>query len=180
MKGKTTKPTLLVVVAILLSLLIVVGGVIAYQLVSKDKQRLQEEATGLFTTIEQDPNVIVAEDGNSISEKLAELQKQVDEGHVSLSMNVTMIVEENSKTGETYIENPIANRYDMFVTVFLDETQSIIGRSGVIPRGSAIKNMELDEVLEKGAHSATITYNLINEEKQVVEQASVGIEIIVK
>lgn len=180
MNSKTRKNPLLIAIVVLLAILIVVGGVIAYQLISKDNQRLEEEKTGLFKTIEQDPNVVVAEGDKSISDKLAELQKQVDEGHVSLSMNVTMIVEDGSKTGEIYLENPEANRYDMFVTVFLDETQSVIGQTGIIPRGSAIKSMELDKKLKKGTHPATITYNLINEEKQVEEQASVGIEIIVK
>ena len=180
MNVKTTKKPLVAVIILLLALLIMVGGFIAYQLVSEDKQQKQEEETGLFKSIEQDSNVIVAEGGKGVNETLAELQKQVDEGHVSLSMNVSMTVEENSKTGEIYLENPIANRYDMFVTVFLDETQSMIGQTGVIPRGNAIKTMELDKKLKKGTHPATITYNLINEEKQVVEQASVGIEIIVK
>lgn len=180
MNEKTKKNPLLIVIIVLLSLVIIVGGVIAYQLISKNQQRLQEEETGLFSTIEQDPNVVIAEGGKSIADQLAELQKKVDEGNVSLSMDVTMMIEENGTTGKIYIENPVANRYDMFVTVFLDETQSIIGKTGVIPRGNAIEAMELDTKLKKGVHQATVTYNLINEEKQVVEQASVGIEIVVK
>lgn len=179
MSTKSTKKPLLVAVILLLVILIMVGGIIIYQLVSKDKQQAQEE-TGLFETLEQDTNVIVADGGKGISDSLADLQKEVDEGHVSLSLDVNMSVEENSNIGQTYLENPIANRYDMFVTIFLDETQSIIGKTGIIPRGSAIEIIELDAKLEKGIHPATITYNLINEKKQVVEQASVGIEIIVK
>ncbi|WP_313238440.1 hypothetical protein [Sporosarcina ureae] len=180
MSTKSTKKPLLVAIILLLTLLIMVAGIIIYQLVSKDKQQLQEEETGLFETLEQDTNVIVAEGGKSLSDSLADLQKEVDEGHVSLSMDVNMSVEENSSIGQTYLENPIANRYDMFVTIFLDETQNIIGKTGIIPRGNAIEIIELDAKLEKGSHPATITYNLINEKKQVVEQASVGIEIIVK
>lgn len=180
MSEKTKKNSFQLIIVVLLVLLLIVGGTIAYQLISKNKQIEKEEATGLFRTIEQDPNVIVAEGGKSISERLEEMQKEVDEGHVSLNMNVTMVVEENSRIGEIYLENPIANRHDIFVTVFLDESQSIIGQTGVIPRGSAIKTIELDKTLKKGTHEATITYNLIDEEKQVVEQASVGIQIIVR
>ena len=178
MSVKTTKKPLVTIIILLLVTLIGVGGFITYQLVSKDKP-VQEES-GLFSTIEQDPNVVLVEGGKSIDEQLADIQKQVDEGHISLNMNVTMTVKENSNMGDIYLENPAANRYDMFVTVFLDKTQSKIGQTGVIPRGNAIKSMKLDTNLTKGIHPATITYNLINEEKQVVEQASVGIEIIVE
>src|SRR5690606_5731414 len=152
-----------------LTILISVGGFIAYQLVSKEKQveQVKEEETGLFSSLEQDPNVVLAEGEKSLNEQLADIQKQVDEGHVSLNMNVTMTVKENSNIGEIYLENPAANRYDMFVTLFLDETQSQIGQTGIIPRGNAIKSMKIDEKLSKGTHLATITYNLMNEDKQV-------------
>ena len=177
MNVKTKKP-LVTVIILLLVTLIGVGGFITYQLLGKDEPAPEE--SGLFPTIEQDPNVVLAEGGKSINEQLADIQKQVDEGHVSLNMKVTMTVKENSDSGDVYLENPATNRYDMFVTLFLDETQSKIGQTGVIPRGHAINSMKLDEKLTKGIHPATITYNLINDEKQVVEQASVGIEIVVK
>lgn len=112
-------------------------------------------------------------------EMMKNMQDKVDKGTVEVSFKNEIIVPENSTEAEVYIGNAMTNNYDMFITLFLNDTQEKIAQTGIIPLGNKIEKLTLDHTLDKGKYQGILVYNMIDENKQVVEQANLGVTIYV-
>lgn len=174
--GNKWNKSSIIIIALLL-VVIAIGGIATYTIVQGNKDISYEQESGLFSGIQQDPNLVLDVDGQTYQEMLTEMQKKVDDGRVEVKYQNEIIVESKSKIGKVNISNPGTNNYDTFITIFLDETQKKVCQTGLIPVGSMIEQVTLDEALSDGEYSGVMVYNMINEEKQVVGQANLGITI---
>lgn len=88
----------------------------------------------------------------------AELDRIVEEGMFNISIESVIEFPTPDGSGTAYIENVPGNRYDMKVTIALDDTGETVYESGGIAPGDYIPEIELARALEAGTHDATATF----------------------
>jgi hypothetical protein len=87
-----------------------------------------------------------------------------------------VITIENGKNGICDISNPETNNYDMYVSIWLNDTQEEIYRSGLIPLGAKIEQLELNRLLEPGEYTGIMVYNQL-ENNKIVSQVNVEVTL---
>lgn len=93
----------------------------------------------------------------------------------------TQAVSSDGKLFDCYLGNSTSNRYDMFLVLYLDETQEEIYRTGLIPIGAHIEQFELEEALPSGTYEATLVFNQVEEDQETIHaQVNVGLVLVVK
>lgn len=173
---KQSSNKLLIIIIILLVVVICVGGVVAFLLISKssekDTELIEVHDDGTVDIAGNDTYVILdAEDAVDMDE----LQKKADKGRMNLNFK-NVITVENGKNGTCDISNPETNNYDMYVSVWLNDTQEEIYRSGLIPLGAKIEQLELNRTLEPGEYTGIMVYNQLENDK-IVSQVNVEVTL---
>jgi hypothetical protein len=171
---KQSSNKLLIVIIILLIVVICIGGIVAAILISKSSEK-GDDVSSSTSVMANDGFVILDSDDLA---KVEEVQKEIDKGSMRLRFKDTIIVE-NGKNGTCDISNPSINNYDMYVSIWLDETQEEIYRSGLIPLGAKIEQLELNRSIEPGVYECTMVYNQL-ENNEVISQTNVAVTLDVK
>lgn len=157
--------------------LIIVGCAVTFGLaLKKISQNQVTTTTNKLPAAE--PNVIVgaAKEG-SVKDKLAEMQKQVDENSIGVEMNIEMSLENGDSEGNAMIGNPETNTKSFVVFIVLDDTQEEVYRSGLIPPNSYIDKVKLTKSLDKGTYPATAYYEVYNTEGEITGVTGVNMTI---
>lgn len=169
----------LLVVIIILMLIIIAGGsfcVWKFVLsVPQTANQVEVNDDGTIGLAENDSFLILDEDDVV---DINELQKKADEGMMDLSFSNVVTIE-NGTQGTCNISNEASNNYDMYVSIWLDDTQEEIYRSGILPIGSHIEQLELNQPLEVGVYNGIMVYNQI-EDNKIARQVNVAVTIDVK
>lgn len=95
----------------------------------------------------------------------AELNRVVEKGSMSISINANPIFVDGKSEGSIQIENSPANHYGQEVIITLDETGEEIYRSGLLLPNYHIQTDKLTVELEKGEYDCTaifVGYNIEN------------------
>ena len=83
-------------------------------------------------------------------------------------------------SGDAYVQNVIGNTNDIYFDVVLaDDTEHVIYRSPIIPRGSHLENVMLDENLEPGTYDCILIYHLVDDNNYPVSSLQIDIKVIV-
>lgn len=96
--------------------------------------------------------------GKSEEEIQADLNRQVEEGMMNISIASVVTFENSSSEGDARIENIASNNRDQKIVITLDDTQEIVYESGAIAPGSYIQTIHLNRDLDPGTYSATATF----------------------
>jgi hypothetical protein len=173
-----------VIFSIVIIALLAVIGVLVYKLThipEPEAQVAQETAApapegNLFDY----DNAAVAIDEDSLLRALQDMADKVQDGQINLQMRTTA----RSNDGVNFsckLANSPENRYDLFLTLYLDETGEEIYKSGLIPLGMEISNFQTNRKIEKGNHEATLVYTQVNDDKATVHAtANVGLTLVVE
>lgn len=81
---------------------------------------------------------------------------------------------------DAYVENSVYNSNTVYFTISLDGKDGDIYKSPYIPVGSTLEQITLTEPLEKGKHSAVLTYHLVDESYEEISKVSVSITITIE
>lgn len=123
---------------------------------------------------------VITEDEDALQDAVDALYKQAKEGQMVLQMQT----QASSVDGLNFtcsLANAKENRYDMFMVLYLDETQEEIYRSGLIPLGGKIVEFTTTKQLEPGNYEATLVFNQVEEDRETIHaQVNVGLQLIVK
>lgn len=92
---------------------------------------------------------------------LEELQKYADASNFSIEMNAKMVFQNGREAGTMYIANPESNSLNMIVDIYLDDTNELIYKSGVLKPGDYIEKDSLRVFLEEGVYSATASISAV-------------------
>lgn len=110
----------------------------------------------------------------------AELNEKVDASMINISMNAIPEFQTGSSEGNLQIVNREINNYPQIVEIYLDSTDELIYKSGLIPVGSRIDNAKLDKVLDAGEYECTAYFNAIDEASgTVIGKAGAEIKITI-
>lgn len=127
-------------------------------------------------------NVVVTDNNvDEIVDNMLE-EEYIEPGYYSASMST----EWHFKTGDSisedaYVENLAENTNDIYFEVFLadDEDEPIL-ESPILPRGSQLKDIALDQALSAGTYDCVMVYHLVDEEQNTVSTLRVGLSIIIE
>lgn len=119
-------------------------------------------------------------EGKSNDEILAELNRVVEEGNMSISININPTFLNGTSEGTLQIENSPANLYAQNVDITLDETQQLLYSSGLLDPNYHIQEDKLLVDLDPGNYDCTATFTAYDlETHAVMGQAAAKISITV-
>ena len=169
---KNTKVLLCMAVLMFLCVAIVLVCILLFS--GKESDR-EETGNGL----EYESNVVL-DDEDELQKAVDALYEKAAEGQMALEMQT----QASSKDGSQftcYLANAKKNTYDMYMVLYLDDTQEEIYRSGLIPVGGRLEEFTISKTLDSGNHEATLVYNQVEEDRQTVHaQVNVGLTLIVE
>ncbi len=109
-------------------------------------------------------------------------QEYVEPGYYSVEMSTRWHFETGDAISEdAYVANRPENTNDIYFDVFLadDESEAIL-ESPVIPRGSEMINISLNQSLKAGTYDCVMIYHLVDEKQITVSTLRVGLTIVVE
>lgn len=101
-------------------------------------------------------------DEKSESEIVSELNEQVEQGMINISMNTSPVFETASSDGNLMIVNETVNRYPQVVEITRNDTGETIYKSAAIPVGSKIENGKLTAELPAGEYECTAHFTNVD------------------
>lgn len=111
-------------------------------------------------------------DQDSLQAAMDAAMENAQDGNVSL-MYKNNAYSKNGTDFECYIVNSTANKYDMFLTIYADESLTDqLFLSGLVPPGSGFENITLDHALEPGNHEVVVAVTQVDTDEngqQVIE-----------
>ena len=110
----------------------------------------------------------------------AQLNNQLEEGLINISMNTSPIFENGKATGNLMIVNETINRHPQKVEIIRNDTQDVIYTSGAIPVGSKIEAAALDVSLEAGTYDCTALFHSLDDAGNLIGSAGAQISITIK
>jgi hypothetical protein len=160
--GKKNK--ILLIVAILIILILI--GIIIFLLWPR------EEETG---------NMVVTED--NVEEAISKLAEggSADTGYYTVSMNnIWHFADGKSASEDAILENSTMNTSNVyFDLVMADDEEHVILKSPVIPVGSKMQNITLDEDLDAGTYDCVCIYHLIDDDQKTTSTLRVGLTVVI-
>lgn len=160
-----------VIIFAVIFVLIVAVGVLTFVLVSN------KSIVNTSNVPSIQPNVITGNASVSLDEKLAEMQKEVDEGSIGVAMDTEITLENGNSVAKGNIGNPARNTKSFVISIVMTDTNEEVYRSGLIPPDTYINEMQLNTVLEKGSYPAATYFEVYNEEGEVTGKTGVNITI---
>ena len=175
-KDKKNNIVLKIIIAILIIIIIIL-----LLLKSCNKDNVITDNVKNVFDLTQDENVTEGGLEHKSQEEIqAELNKQVAEGMINISMNLTPVFDDGESEGNLLIINEDINRYPQVVEIYLKDTDELIYKSGAIPVGSKIESDTLDVDLDAGEYDCTAYFNAVNPDTgELVGRAGAEVKITV-
>lgn len=166
---------IIAVIVMLMAVIIVVLGIMLLRSSGRETTEDGERTGGMA----YEANVIT-DDAEALQDAVNRLIEKAKEGQMSLEMQ-TIASSEDGIHFTCHLANSVKNNYDMFMVLYLDDTQQEIYRTGLIPIGARIEEFSLQEALEPGTYEATIVYNQVEEDRETIHaQVNVGLTLNVR
>ena len=108
----------------------------------------------------------------------ANLNRQVEEGYINISMNASPVFENGQAEGNLMIVNETVNRYPQQVIITRNDNGETIYTSAAIPVGSKIAADALDVVLPAGTYECTAMFHSLDPETGAI-LGSAGASIVI-
>ena len=110
----------------------------------------------------------------------AQLNEQLEEGMINISMNTSPWFEDDTSPGNLMIVNETINRYPQKVEIVRNDTGDVIYTSGAIPVGSKIEAAKLDVELDAGVYECTALFHNLDNSGNIIGSAGAIITITIK
>lgn len=116
----------------------------------------------------------------SAEELKSQINREVEEGMLAISIASAIDFATPGASGKAWIENPAGNRYDVKVSIVLDEDGQEVYASGALAPGSYVEDVELARQLPPGQHEATAEFRAFDREThEQAGQAAARIVLVV-
>ena len=113
----------------------------------------------------------------NIESIVADANERVERGMFRTHMNTTWSFRDGkSQSHDAVMGNSASNNFDFYFTVTL-QTGELVFTSGLIPLGSQIKDIVLDEELPAGTYPAVVHIQMIGDDGVPIEANSMGLNI---
>jgi hypothetical protein len=160
--GKKNK--ILLILAILIILILI--GIIIFLLWPKENEKR---------------NVVVTEKNvDQVMSDMADAEK-TDSGYYTVSMNNTWhFADGKAASSDAVMENFSMNTTDVYFDVVLKEDEDhVILKSPIMPPGSKMENITLDEDLDAGTYDCVCIYHLVDENQKTTSTLRVELTVVI-
>ncbi len=125
-------------------------------------------------------NVVVTPE--NVERVLEKADEAVPDGYYTVTMNPIWHFANGSEASyDAEVENVAENTNDVFFDIVLEEDEEqVLYKSPVIPRGSRLEEIVLDETLDAGTYPCVVIYNLVDEEQNTLSTLRVSLEIVIE
>ena len=175
-KEKKSKlvPILLIIIAVLLA-----GGIIAAVLIllNQNKTEGADDREPSFT-IGYEQNGVVALDPDDFQQLMEGLVIQAQEGMMDLTFR-TIAISEDGVNFACDLGNDIANRYDMYLNIYLDEAmEQQVLLTGLLPPGAKLESFKSEIPLEVGEYESILVFTQVDDDHAtIVGQSMVSLTL---
>lgn len=144
-------------------------GIIIYLLLSRNTEPEEDRR-----------NVVVTPE--NVESVLEDAGNAVEDGYYTVTMNPTWHFSNGkSASYDAVVENVKENTNDVYFDIVLEsDEEEVIYSSPVIPKGSRLEEITLDEVLKAGTYNCVVIYHLVDEEQNTLSTLRVALEIIIE
>ena len=155
-------------VAVGIVIIVLVGIIIK---LTKTQNDLPEQGVVQQQT-EEKRNVVVTPD--NVDEVIGQMNENsesyVEPGYYTVTMNYNWHFSDgNAESDNAYVENAIENTNAVYFDIVLGEDEEhVIYKSPVLPVGSHLENIALDEQLDSGDYDCVIVYHLVDDEQSTI------------
>lgn len=159
---KSKKNRILIAFGIIIILVLI--GVIIYLLTRPEPKPADD--TGIRGTVVTEDNVDQLRD------------EPIEAGYYECSMNVDWNFKDSSTPSyDAYVANVETNTNTVYFDLTLEDTGELVYSSPYIPLGGELTDIKLDVNLKAGDYPAVVTYHLVDEEKNILSNVSVGLTL---
>lgn len=155
-------------IIILVVVILVLVGVILYLLLRKPEEERR--------------NVVVTPDNVEEVIKQMEDEDFVEPGYYTVTMNYDWHFATGDAVSEdAYVENMTENTNAVYLDLFLtSDEENAIYKSPVIPVGSSLRDIALDQKLDAGTYDCVAVYHLIDDDQNTISTLRVTVTVIVE
>lgn len=159
---KNKKKKALIATGVIVILVLV--GVIIYLLTRPEPKPVDDK--GIRGTVVTEDNM----------DKLRD--EPVEAGYYECSMNVDWNFKDSaSPSYDAYVANVETNTNTVYFDLTLADTDELVYSSPYIPLGEKLTDIQLDTKLKAGDYPAVATYYLVDEDKNVLSNVSIGLTL---
>lgn len=170
MKQKKTKWIILTLLVLFLSAV----GIIAVLLLKKPEKEEDAKEKGMGFEAS-----VVLEDSDNLQKQYNEMPEKTKEGYMTLSMKTSAFSKDGTNFS-CYLGNAEENKYNLYLTISLDDTEEELCRTELIPIGGHIESFTSGKKLEAGTYSATVGFVQVEEDLRTIHsQVYAGLELVV-
>lgn len=163
--GKNGKKLLIAGLVVVLAVIAVLVGVIIYLAAGRQEPE-EQQIKGRAVLLTQDN---VEEFDNP---------EPVEDGYYMVTMNTSWDFDDGkAESYNAYVANAVENTRTVFFDVFLDDTGENVYSSPYMPVGTELRNFSLDKALEAGEYQAVVTYHLVDDDYNEIDDVSATITI---
>ncbi len=176
MKKESSKKNERTVIVICIAVIAVLVAVIFFLMLKKNQPVETADME------EAKRNVVVNE--NNVEEVAAEMAdvEYVEPGYYTVTMATKWHFSKgDAVSSDARVDNVAGNTNPVYFDVFLaDDEENPIYSSPVIPIGSFLENITLDQPLEAGTYDCVMIYHLVDEDQHTISTLRVAIQIIIE
>lgn len=161
-------------------IILAVGTFLLLRSCGNDTAAIPDEETPLAGGFDLAPSTALADSAPEQPDQedvLAELNRQVAEGMITMSMNPDPTFENGRAKGSVLIHNNESNRHTQVVQILRDDTGEVIYTSGAIPVGKYINSDALAVGLDAGDYPCTAYFNSVDDAGQILGTGAVHITV---
>lgn len=174
--AKKKKPPWFFVLIALLVVAVGVGGFLGGRAVVNATAEKDPVGTG-NNRIGYDANVILG-DADELNEAIRKMQEQANEPGIALEYKEQMI-SDNGKDFACYIANSAKNAYDMFITIYADQSLTDeLFLSKLMPPGSRFETISFERKLDPGTYTGYLVYTQVKDEEVETDGESTLTQVI--
>lgn len=165
-KGKGGKAALIACMVVIIALLVIVVALLFKNNDSKEIPRRDV--------------VVNEENAEKMASDMIE-QPKTPVGSYEVTMNVTWNFENGkSASDNAYVGNAESNTNSVYFDIIRSDTNETIYASPILPVGTYLDDITLDEELPAGTYDCICTYHLIDENEAPISKVNVSLQIVVR
>ncbi len=128
---------------------------------------------------EKQRDVVVNPDNvEEVVQQLNETSERTTPGTYEVTMNSTwQFADGKSASDNAYVENAAANTNDVYFDIQISDTEETIYESPILPVGSYLDSITLDQELAAGTYDCVMIYHLLDEEGSSISTVRVSLTI---
>lgn len=125
-------------------------------------------------------DIVTEDNAEEVAQEMID-REYVEPGYYEVSMETQWHFASGSAVSDNaWVENVENNTNDVYFDLFLAEDENnAIYESPVIPRGTTLNDIKLEQPLEKGEHECLVVYHLVDDDQETVSTLRVAITVSV-